>query len=80
MQEVFIKKYWAEENILFYVHFQDGRAVRQIDVTPDKKIFLSKDHPHEGDASLYDHSIDDLQLGQKDFITAEVFEKVWAKK
>jgi hypothetical protein len=80
MQEVFIKKYWAEENILFYVHFRDGRAVRQIEVTPEKKVFLSEENPVQGEYSLYDQSLDDLQLDQKDFITAAVFESVWVKK
>ncbi|MCG2613322.1 hypothetical protein LZZ85_03485 [Terrimonas sp. NA20] len=80
MREVFIKKYWAEENILFYVHFQDGRAVRQIEVTPNHKVFLSTENPIEGEFSLYDQSLDDLQLDQKDFITAAVFESVWGKR
>ncbi|MET0461765.1 MAG: hypothetical protein ABW007_01370 [Chitinophagaceae bacterium] len=80
MQEVFIKKYWAEENILFYVHFQDGKAVRQIEVTPDQKVFLSTENPVQGEFSLYDQLLDDLQLDQKDFITAPVFDAVWRKK
>jgi len=41
MQEVFIKKYWNEDDILFYMHFQNGDAVRQIeDQTPDYASLL----------------------------------------
>jgi hypothetical protein len=80
MKEVFIKKYWAEENILFYLHFQNGKAVRQIEVTPQRKIFLSADHPQEGGCTLYDHLLDDLQIELRDLISQTVFELVWDKR
>ncbi|MET0465463.1 MAG: hypothetical protein ABW007_20050 [Chitinophagaceae bacterium] len=80
MKEVFIKKYWAQGNTLFYVHFQDGRAVRQIEVTPARKIFLSTAHPQQGDCTLYDHLLDDLQIELRDLISKTMFELVWDKR
>ncbi|MCG2613350.1 hypothetical protein LZZ85_03625 [Terrimonas sp. NA20] len=79
MKEVFIKKYWAEENILFYLHFQDGKAVRQIEVTPGRKIFLSADNPQQEDCTLYDQLLDDLEIELRDLISQTMFEKVWKK-
>ena len=77
---MFLKKFWAEGEILFYVHFQDGRAVRQIEVTLKNKVFLTTDHPSEGDSVLYDQHLDDLQAGPRDFITREEFERIWNKR
>ncbi|MCG2616151.1 hypothetical protein LZZ85_17775 [Terrimonas sp. NA20] len=77
MQDQFIKKYWEEENTLFYLHFHNARAVRQIELTPVKKVYLSSEQPDADDTTLYDQSIDDLDPDQKDFISASEFEKIW---
>ena len=58
MEEVFIKKYWPEEDVLFYLHFQDGVAVSQIEITEDSKIFLSATNPMQGVSMLYDQSME----------------------
>jgi hypothetical protein len=79
MKDQFIKKYWAEENTLFYLHFHNAHAVRQIEVTPDKKVYLSEREPDADDTTLYDQSINDLELESKDFITQNEFEQVWSK-
>lgn len=68
MQELFIKKYWSEEDLLFYIHFQHGEAVRQIEVASKGKVFLTSENPSQGESILYD---------QSDFITEEEFNKVW---
>ena len=75
MTEVLIKKYWAEENTLFYVHFQDCKAVRQIEVTPARKVFLSDENPEQEECTLYDSSLDDL----RDIICQSIFDEVWNK-
>lgn len=77
MQELFIKKYWSEEDLLFYIHFQHGEAVRQIEVASKGKVFLTSENPYQGDSFLYDQSVDELDLEQSDFITEEEFNKVW---
>ena len=65
---------------MFYVHFLDGKAIRQIEVSVRSKIFLSADHPVEGNATLYDQHLDDLCAQARDFITREEFERVWEKR
>ncbi|MPS66514.1 MAG: hypothetical protein DI622_09885 [Chryseobacterium sp.] len=77
MQELFVKKYWNEEDILFYIHFQNGEAIRQIEIKKKEKILLTLDNPNHGESMLYDQSIDDLNLNESDFITNEEFNKVW---
>jgi hypothetical protein len=48
MQNLFVKKYWDEEDVLFYLHFQNGEAVRQIEMTPKGKVFLTLENPRQG--------------------------------
>lgn len=77
MKEVFIKKYWDEEDILFYLHFQNGEAVRQIEITANSKIFLSLNNSIQGDSMLYDQTLESLDIDEKDFITKQEFDTVW---
>lgn len=57
MQELFIKRYWDEDDLLFYIHFQNGEAVRQIEEASKCKVFLTSEHSHQGESILYDQSL-----------------------
>lgn len=80
MQELFVRKYWNEENVLFYIHFQNGIAVRQIEETTKGKVFLSLENPQQGESMLYDQSFDELDLTESDFINEEEFNKIWNER
>jgi len=80
MQEVFVKKSWDEENVLFYMHFQNGQAVRQIEETAKRKVFLTVENPNNGESMLYDQTLDELDLQESDFITEEEFNNAWNDK
>jgi hypothetical protein len=80
MKEVFVKKYWEEEGVLFYLHFQNGEAIRQVEIKPNLKLFLTSNNPVNGDAMLYDQSLDELDLKKSDFITEEDFDEIWNEK
>lgn len=75
--DVYVKKYWAEDDVLFYLHFSDGEAVAQIEITSTGKVFLSSANPSENDSMLYDQSLDELDLEQDDYITKEEFDIAW---
>lgn len=77
MQELFVKKFWNEENILFYIHFQDGEAVRQIEETSKGRVLLTSENPHKRESMLYDQSLDELELNDSDFITEDEFNEIW---
>lgn len=77
MKEVFVKKYWEEEDVLFYLHFQDNEAVRQLEITPTSKLKLTLNSPINGESILYDQTLDELELQESDFITEEDFNKIW---
>ncbi len=79
-KEIFIKKYWDEEGILFYLHFQDGKALRQIEETSTGKVYLTSENSVKGASMLFDQDLKDLDLEKKDFITKEEFEETWNKK
>ncbi|UPT65528.1 MAG: hypothetical protein M0D57_13365 [Sphingobacteriales bacterium JAD_PAG50586_3] len=78
--ETFIKKYWDEEDILFYLHFNDEEAARQIEITKSGKVFLSQENPFSGEAFLYDQSLSDFDFDQDDIISKEEFEIAWNSK
>lgn len=77
MKNIFVKKYWAEEDVLFFVHFQDGTAIRQLEITPKGKVFLTVTNPRQGESMLFDQPLDERDLEPVDFITEEEFDKVW---
>lgn len=79
MKEIFIKKYWDEENILFYLHFQDKECVRQIEIKEGNYIFLSKENPEQY-LLIADKDFDESDYNKEDFIAKEEFEIVWNKK
>ncbi|MET0946389.1 MAG: hypothetical protein ABWY22_13335 [Flavobacterium sp.] len=79
MKEDFVKKYWEEEGLLFYIHFQNDIAVRQIEVKSEEKIYLSIDEPISGDSMLYDQLLYELDLEENDFITREEFNQIWER-
>ncbi|SMP29191.1 hypothetical protein [Chryseobacterium profundimaris] len=45
MKEVFVKKYWDEEDVLFYLHFQDNEVVRQLEITSTSKLNITLNNP-----------------------------------
>jgi hypothetical protein len=77
MEEKFVKKYWIEDDILFYIHFVNDIAIRQVEVSGNNKICLSQDNPVVNESMLYDQNMEDLELNENDFISKEEFEKVW---
>jgi hypothetical protein len=77
IKNIFIKKYWDEEDVLFFLHFQNGKAIKQIEITPASKLLLTLNNPLSGSSMLYDQSLDELDLIESDFITEEEFNKAW---
>jgi hypothetical protein len=77
MKQVFLKKYWEEENVIFYMHFKNGEAIRQVEIRPAAKLFLSLSNPMNGDSILYDQSLEELDLKESDLITEDEFNKIW---
>lgn len=80
MKEVFVRKHWDEEDITFILHFRNGEAVAQIELTPKGKVYLDVKTPVLGDSMLYDQSLDDLDLEEEDYISKEGFMKFWNEK
>ncbi|MES2486120.1 MAG: hypothetical protein V4581_09280 [Bacteroidota bacterium] len=76
-KDLYVKKYWDEEDVLFYLHFKDGFAIRQVEITEGKKILLSDENPVDGEHFLCDQTLEGLDLEDEDFISSAAFEKVW---
>jgi len=76
MKKVFIRKYWEEEDILYYLHFENQDAVRQIEISKGEKKCFSIKNPNQTDV-IYDQNLDELDLNEEDFISEEEFNKAW---
>lgn len=73
----YIKKYWREEDVTFYIHFVDDFAVSQIEVYLDKTVVLTQENPIHEDSFLYDQKLSDIQLDKTDFISETEFNVIW---
>lgn len=76
--ETYLKRYWPEEDILFYLHFEGSKAIRQIEISPTGLVKLSTDNPHQEKSMLYDQNLEDLDdLDDFEVITAQEFNSIW---
>ena len=81
MSDVFVKKYWQENGgIMFYYHFEDGWAVRQIEISQGNTVRLSLENPTQGESMLADQPLSEADLEERDFISKEEFEAAWNSK
>lgn len=60
MTTYFIKKYWPEDNTLFYLQFQGGKAIKQIVVSTTGRVYLTEDAPVAGNLVLYNKEMEKL--------------------
>ncbi|RYZ49750.1 MAG: hypothetical protein EOP49_15550 [Sphingobacteriales bacterium] len=77
MTEVFIKYHWQEESITFYVHYTDGWAVRQLEISARGKVYLTEEHPAAGDSELSDQPLSKSDFSEGHFISRDDFERAW---
>ena len=77
MKELYIKKFWNEENILFYLHSQDDIIVRQIEIQGVRKVCLDEKTPSQDGYSLADVTLSALEIESPVYITEEEFNAVW---
>lgn len=77
MNDCFIKKFWKEENILFYLHFHNKIAVRQLEISSQEVIHLTADSPIINEHFLYDQKLEDLDLNNSDYISEKEFNAIW---
>lgn len=75
--DIYVKKFWDEEHTVFFIHFQNRAAIRQIEISPDRSIKLDTQTPTSGESFLCDQNLDDLDLVTGDYISAEEFEDAW---
>ena len=76
MTETFIKKYWDERDVLYYLHFKGNDAIRQIEIAGDNKVYLAINEPAQA-LDIYDQDLEDLDLHEEDYISKEEFDEAW---
>lgn len=76
--ETYLKRYWPEEDILFYLHFEGNKAVRQIEISSTGLVKLSADNPNQEESMLYDQDLEDLDdLDDFEVISVQDFNDIW---
>ena len=80
MKKVFIKRYWEEEDITFYIAFLNEDAIKQIEISSDGVFLTSEKYPINENSMLYDQDFSDLDLSEFSLISEEEFMKVWNDK
>jgi hypothetical protein len=76
MKEVFTKGYVKEVDKMIYVHYQNGEAIRQIEVTPTSKVLLTSNNPKDY-LIMDDQILNEAYLEPSNIITEEEFNKIW---
>lgn len=76
----YIKKKFEEENIIYYLHFLDKNAVRQIEFNNHSYKYLDISISNVGDSMLYDQKIDELNIQHSDNFSKKEFEMLWDKR
>jgi Predicted phosphatase homologous to the C-terminal domain of histone macroH2A1 len=79
VNRIYIKKKWDEENIIFYLEFENDYAIKQMEIHGNTIVRLSQEHPVEGEFFLYDQTLSDLEIEPHDYITEDEFYKIWRK-
>lgn len=79
IEEIFVKKYWKDEGVTFYIHFVNGYAIRQIEEYQNFTIKLSESNPIYKGSFLCDQLLSNLELDINDYISKEIFEEKWIK-
>ncbi len=77
MENVYIKYYWEEEDILFYFHYKDDWAVALLEITKGYRIRLTEDEPDNGNLELTDQPLSEAELKPEHYISEEEFRKAW---
>jgi hypothetical protein len=76
MKEVFTKGYVKEVDKMIYVHYQNGEAIRQIEVTPTSKVLLTSNNPKDY-LIMDDQILNEAYLEPSNIIIEEEFDKIW---
>lgn len=80
MAEIFFRKYWKEGNTIYYIHFKNGIAIRQIEINENKIVCLSEQDSFYKEYFLYEHSFDELEdVKPEDLISKEEFDLTYTK-
>jgi hypothetical protein len=82
MDKVYIRKIGEStdgEWGTYYFEFIDNYITKQIEVYPEKVIYLDEDKPEEGEHMLGDQPLYKLDFELSDRITAGEFYQVWGQ-
>lgn len=89
MTNFYIKETFEDSDGIttFYVHYQDGYAIRQIEINNDKIIMLTTDKPiwYDSDNNfsplhiLSDQRLNESDLKDQHIISKNEFESEWEK-
>lgn len=80
MKELFIKEYWDEEHVLYYLHVRNDMIVRQIEATIQRTLYFDVDNPTQGECFMCDVPFSELEKDEWNYISKEEFDRKWNER
>lgn len=77
MEDLYIKKYWDEENIMYYFHVHNDVVVRQIEIQDGEKNCSDIAHSLQDNASIADICFSEMEIDNPAYVTRQEFDSVW---
>lgn len=82
MKTIYIKRYWDEDNEMYYFHIENGNVIRQIVINYNSGLVikLSQETPHFDEYILCDQILEHIEWRDSEYISEVEFENIWNKK
>lgn len=79
-KELFLKRYWDEEEVMFYFHVIDKIIIQQIEEWPKEVIYRDRfDECHENRTTHVELFESESELAEYEIISEEIFKAKWKK-
>ena len=82
MEKYFIKKYWDEDNEMYYFHIENRNVIRQIVINYNSGLVvkLSQETTNFEEYILCDQILNLVEWQDSEYISEVEFENIWNKK
>ncbi len=82
MKNIYTKKYWEEDNEMYYFHIENGYTIRQIVINYNSGLVLklSQETPYFNEYILCDQILNHIEWKDSEYISEIEFESIWNKK
>lgn len=82
MKPIYIKRYWDEDNEMYYFHIENRNVIRQIVINYNSGsvVKLSQETTNFEEYVLCDQILNLVEWQDSEYISEAEFENIWNKK